>query len=284
MVKCPECGLERKSIFKHIRTHGYGSKEEFLEKYPGTKLIDDSISKELSKLQKEINKDPEVLRHKSEASKRMWKDPEYREKSSKARVESARKQWLDRDSESVKNRIKHISEAQSNLWKDPKYRESQCQAFSDKWSDPEYRKEKLKTFTNARPYIREQDGKEIIARSTYEVTCTWYLDCLDLSYEYEKGPFEVYVPKEHRVAYYYPDFYIESKNLLIEVKSKFYYYKDKELNDLKFAEMKRQGFNHVLVMEEELKSIESFVTAINKELEKYGCADTLINLPQNGKS
>lgn len=283
MVKCPICGIERKFLFKHIKTHGIKSKEEFKVLYPNCKLYDESISEKLSEIQLEINKLEKVRENKSKASKKVWERDSYRSKMSVSRKESAKKQWENRESESVKRRVENIRKAQINLWKEDSYRKKQCKAFSEKWKDPDYRKQHLETFTNTKVYIREQDGKEVVARSSYEVTCTWYLDQLGLVYEYEKGPYEVFVPYENRVTFYYPDFYIKSLDLFIEVKSEFYYIKDKKLNDIKFSTI-RQNHKLVLVMENELSSIENFVKAINNELEKQGCADTLINPPQNGRS
>ena len=60
MVECPICGLKRKSLFKHIRTHGYSCKEDFLKDYPDSVLYDESISKKLSEIQKVLNKKDSV--------------------------------------------------------------------------------------------------------------------------------------------------------------------------------------------------------------------------------
>ena len=51
--------------------------------------------------------------------------------------------------------------------------------------------------------------------------------------------------KERR---YYPDFYIKSNNLIIEVKCKYTYEIDKEKNDTKFLFTKKLGYNHRLMI------------------------------------
>lgn len=261
MVVCPICGIERKSLFKHIKLHNYTSKEDFLSDYPGTLLLDPSVNENLSKIQIEINKDPKVRENKSKASLRNWKDEEYRKKSSEGRKIGTKKQW--ENPKVRESRVKNISIAQTNLWKDPEYRENQCNSFRELWSNPEYREEKLKTFTNVKEYTRK-DGSVVLFRSTYEVTCSEYLDDLGYEWEYEKEHFEVYIPDERKVTYYYPDFYIKELNLYIEVKSSFYYNKCKSLNDLKFAKIRESGYNFLLVMENELKDIENFRKCIDK--------------------
>lgn len=96
-------------------------------------------------------------------------------------------------------------------------------------------------------------------RSTYEVKCSEYLDSLGIRWEYEKGPYLIRGFKNGRkVRYYYPDFYLPDLNLFLEVKSKFYYNLGRENVELKISEMEKMGNKVFLVMEEELKSLESF--------------------------
>lgn len=66
----------------------------------------------------------------------------------------------------------------------------------------------------------------------------------------------------------YPDFYIKSLDTYLEVKSTFYYNKDKYLNDLKLKTLRINGYNIKLIREKELENLDSFKQAL------YGCADT----------
>lgn len=47
---------------------------------------------------------------------------------------------------------------------------------------------------------------------------------------------------------YYPDFFIEKENLIIEIKCKYTYEIEKNKNDIKFASTKNLGYNHRLII------------------------------------
>lgn len=267
MVECPICGLKRKSLFKHIRTHGYSCKEDFLKDYPDSVLYDESISKKLSEIQKVLNKKDSVRENKRNALLRLWEDSSYREKMHTARSIGAKKQWEDRESGSVKKRIANISKAQKELWKNKEYRESQCKSFKKRWEDVEYRNSMLDVFTNVKEYIGD-DGNTYLLRSSYELSCVNYLNSLGVEFDYEPRSFEIYDDLHSCVRLYYPDFYIKSLDTYLEVKSTFYYNKDKYLNDLKLKTLRINGYNIKLIREKELESLDSFKQAL------YGCADT----------
>lgn len=310
-MKCPICGSEKKTLYSHVFKVHHLNKEQFHKQYPNCELSDKSYSERMSKVHKDLctkeyrqmlsrihtesYKNPKVHKALSNAQKKRWKRPEekdklsnslkklwktedYRSKMSKARVQGAKEQW--KNTEKVTIRKKHISDAQKRLWEDADYRSNQIKAFKKVWENPEYRKQRLEKFTNVRSYIRS-DGSEVFMRSTYEVKCSEYLDSLNIRWEYEKCPYLIRgFKKGRKVRYYYPDFYLPSLNLFLEVKSEFYYNLGKEEVELKISEMEKMGNKVLLVMEEELKSLESF----SKFLKNYGCADTLINSPQIGKS
>lgn len=267
MVECPICGLKRRLLFKHIRTHGYNCKDDFLRDYPDSILCDESISKKLSDIQKVLNKKDSVRESKRNALLRLWEDSSYREKMHTARSIGAKKQWGDRESESVKKRIANISKAQKELWKNKEYRENQCKSFKKRWEDVEYRNSMLDVFTNVKEYIGN-DGNTYLLRSSYELSCVNYLNSLGIKFDYEPRSFEIYDDLYNCVRLYYPDFYIKSLDTYLEVKSTFYYNKDKYLNDLKLKTLRIKGYNIKLIKEKELESLDSFKQAL------YGCADT----------
>lgn len=294
MVKCPICGVERKTLYSHMyNLHGL-RKSECEKLYPDIKWCDEGFKEKRSRDSKKSLGSPEVRQklreaqlgryskpeeHEkvSKASKKMWQNDEYRKKSSKARVEGAKKQW--KNPETRRKRSEHIRKAQISLWKDEEYRNKQCASFRKMWSNPEYRKARLNTFTNTRPYTRS-DGSIVEMRSTYEVTCSEYLDDLGIKWEYEKGPYEIYYEDERTVHYYYPDFYLPEYGFFIEVKSDFYYNKCRKDVKTKIQGMMLQGHKVYLAMENELKDLYSF----KQFLKSYGCADTLIKPSQNGNS
>ena len=307
---CPICGTTKKTLYSHVfKTHGL-RKKEFYELYPDNELSDKEYSERMSKVHKDLCTDEyremlsriQIQRYENpderkklsdaqkirwgnpiekeklrESLKELWKDPEYREKMSVARSKGAKKQWEDR--EKTVDRVEHIREAQTNLWKNPEYRENQCNSFREVWKDPEVRKLRLETFSNLKEYTRS-DGSKVKMRSTYEVTCSEYLDRMNLKWEYEKDFYLLWFDSDRRRRYYIPDFYIESLDLFLEVKSDFYYNKGREDIENRIYQMGLMGHRVVLVRDKELKSFESF----SEFIKSYGCADTLINSPQIGKS
>jgi very-short-patch-repair endonuclease len=54
---------------------------------------------------------------------------------------------------------------------------------------------------------------------------------------------------------YYPDFYIESINLIIEVKSSYYYQLHKEKNELKKESIITNGFQYILILDKNYKNL-----------------------------
>lgn len=306
---CPICGEEKKTLYSHVfKKHGL-KKDEFYKLYPNHKLASDEYSERMSKVHKDLcteeyrrmlseiqtkrYENPEEKEKLSIAQKKrweregekeklsenlrkLWQDPEYREKLCKARSESAKKFWEYGDNT---ERIAHIREAQINLWKDPEYRENQCNSFKEVWKDPEVRKVRLESFSNVKKYIRK-DGSEVYMRSTYEVRCSEYLDDLGIAWEYENDSYLLWFEDGRRVRYYIPDFYLKDYDLFLEVKSDFYYNKDREGIEYRIQQMRILGHRVVLVRDKELESLENFLEFIKSN----GCADTLINSPQIGKS
>jgi hypothetical protein len=222
-------------------------------------------------------KNPKEKEKLSNGLKKLWKDEEYRNKMHDARVRGATKQW--QDLESRKKRVESISKAQTNLWKDEEYRKNQVKAFKKKWEDEGYRHKMLDTFTNVKPFTRS-DGSVVNMRSTYEVRCSEYLDSLNIKWEFEKDVFEIHYEGDV-IRHYIPDFYLPDYKVYIEVKSDFYYDKSNGDVDFRINEMLNRHHQIVfLVRDAELESIDSF----RAFLVNHGCADTLINLPQNGRS
>ena len=91
------------------------------------------------------------------------------------------------------------------------------------------------------------DGKEVFLRSSYEIDYANYLDENKVEYEVESLRIKYYdtQKKEYRCAI--PDFYIKSKNEIIEIKST-WTLNVQNMKD-KFAEYIRLGYNPKLILE-----------------------------------
>lgn len=255
MVKCPICGIERKALYKHIHFIHQMSVEDFREKFPKYPTEDKEVIENLHNSQVKRWSKIEEKEKASEVMKKLWKDEEYRSKLSKSRVIGAKKQWMNKELSAV--RIESIRKAQTNLWKDETYRSKQIQSFKDKWKNKDYKDKMLNKFTNKKEYIRK-DGSSVRMRSTYEVTCSEYLDSLNVEYVYEKHPYTI-KNKDNTISHYIPDFYLKKYKCFIEVKSNYYYNRDKSEITYRVNYMKDTfGFNVYIAKEEELESIESF--------------------------
>ena len=96
---------------------------------------------------KKLYEDPEYREKISESSKKLWEDPEHRAKMS----ESRKKMWEDpvfkeKMSESHKKKWenpeiqKKHRESIKKKWEDPEFREKMSESVKKQWEDPEYRK------------------------------------------------------------------------------------------------------------------------------------------------
>lgn len=83
----------------------------------------------ISNAHKERMTHPENIRSARDRQKRVWLDPEYREKT----IESMRKTWSDSE---IRRRV---SEAVRAVWSDPEYRDRLSASAKAKWSCQEFR-------------------------------------------------------------------------------------------------------------------------------------------------
>jgi len=90
-------------------------------------------------------------------------------------------------------------------------------------------------------------------RGTYEKDFLDY--CFDKNIKVEKGP-TIKFNFNGKNKYYHSDFYIPDKNLIIEIKSSYYYDKFKEINEIKKEETLKAGHNHIFIIN---KNYEEFI-------------------------
>jgi len=185
------------------------SKEEFLQKYPNTKMISDETNKLLS-----------------EGTKLNWQDPAYRKKCSSYTKENGNVggKYLKGKpkSEHMKKGIKEFSNSEIG-------RQIRSNNFSKSvkilWNDEEYikrrriagRNQALKNIENGNFGHKIYKYNDINFRSTWEVRVAKWLDENNIEYEYEKHRFN-YIDYEGIERIYIPDFYIKNYNIFIEVK------------------------------------------------------------------
>lgn len=95
--------------------------------------------------------------------------------------------------------------------------------------------------------MKKYKGTELYYQGSYEKD---FLDlCSDLNIldKIKRGCCVKYNIEDKELVYF-PDFYIEEKNLLVEIKSLYWYNKHKDRNILKENKCKELGFNYLMIM------------------------------------
>lgn len=91
------------------------------------------------------------------------------------------------------------------------------------------------------------DGQKVYFRSSYEKDYCEYLDSLKIHYEMENIRIKYFDTERNKIRISIPDFYIPSKNLLVEIKSEFTYTKQNMID--RFRAYKKNGYDYKLIME-----------------------------------
>lgn len=108
---------------------------------------------------------------------------------------------------------------------------------------------------NQKSGFRAKKYKKVYYRGSYE------LDFLEKFYDkidIENGPAIPYL-FEGKTKVYHSDFYIPSRNLVIEIKSKYYYNRFKEQNKIKKKSVKNRGYNYILILDKDYMNFEKLL-------------------------
>ena len=103
--------------------------------------------------------------------------------------------------------------------------------------------------------IKKYEDTNLYYQGTYEKDFLDLCNRLDILKNIERGCSVEYVMKEKKLIYF-PDFYIKEKNLLIEIKSLYWYDKYKEKNIIKEKTCKELGFEYFLIVN---KNYDNFI-------------------------
>lgn len=98
-------------------------------------------------------------------------------------------------------------------------------------------------------YHKTWYGEEVYLRSTYELEYAKQLDKEKELYYTESIRIKYYDSKLQKYRIAIPDFYLPHKNMLVEIKAK-YWYDEENMNDKK-AEYKKNGYNFKLILDKE---------------------------------
>lgn len=96
--------------------------------------------------------------------------------------------------------------------------------------------------------MKKYKNTDLYYQGTYEKDFLDLCDKLNIIDKVKRGCSVKYDMNEKHLIYF-PDFYIEEQNLLIEIKSLYWYNKHKDRNILKESKCKELGFEYILIMD-----------------------------------
>ena len=213
-ITCSECGRQdMQTLVKHIKTRHGMSVESYLEKHPTDILYTKSMQLGFSKGGYAANK---VMRE---------SNFDYAERARKARKTE------------LQNNPRAYYERNQKLYSDAGFR----QRATDRL---------MKVSKSVGKHFHYNGSR---LRSTWELSFAKWLDKNEIQYLYEGIKLTYFDPKTERNRLYYPDFYIPSKNLCIEIKP-LCYLQDPTVIAKKEACL-NDGYKFIFITQNELKSL-----------------------------
>lgn len=231
----------------HLTLAHHITKEEYLAKYPNAKLNSDEridIQKETNKKvgisnKKAYNpntKHGQISRKRISDSQKIRQSKIPKEKKSKQAIE--RNKLIKQDKNKYNNFRKKCSIASRKHWdsisKDDK--NLFIQNLTDNWKNWYYNKlsdedrlKRQKQCHTTTQFNAKVGDKEYNFKSKLEYKIALYLFNHNILFEYETIKIELIISNDGKKYYHYPDFYIPSKNLIIEGKALYKKYKDDDI-------------------------------------------------------
>jgi len=182
--------------------------------------------------------DPTYRNNKTESLKKTWSDPSFKKK-----ITEINKEYRSTDEYKQKSSI-----LQKEIQNRPYVKEKKSATMTEKWKDISYAEKAISRGYAYKIFIMPS-GKKVKLQG-YEP-----LVLLDLLSIYEESDIVIGVKNIHehtgpiaytfnnKISRYYPDFYIKSENLIIEVKSEWTYSKHIDRNLAKQKACLAQGLN-----------------------------------------
>lgn len=275
-LTCPICNKEFRTLNSHIHFKHKLSTEEFLSKYPNTKLVSDSIKRDVSKSCKSSGCGKWMKGYKfSDERKKQYTEMNSGENNpfyGKTHSEKTRKlmsenhadftgennplvKWL---SEDEKNREEY-SRIMKAAWDDPKKYTMLCKRNSKSI-------EKAILNGNHNPYSNclhgwfssKKFGKKFYYQSSYELDFLEFCERSDKVCSLQKVNFSIPYKddcgKEHN---YFPDFVVNEK-VVVEIKPKTMLGYNNNREKIEYAKKfcRDRGYKYKLLMEEELSNLD----------------------------
>lgn len=268
-VICQICGKRLLQVGNlHLRTHNITT-SEYCSKFPEAKTICTGSGKLKSNSRKAGN----IIR---------WGKPEEHVKQSKLMHDILISNPSIYHDVRVKMML-NINETNRERWNnDPEYREriskirsnNLTKTITSLWADPVWRdksekrlaisfEKQLKTdkFVKFPTPFTCKDGTTITMKSSLESRFASFMDSLNIHWEYETYRFKYTIDSKDYT--YIVDFFLPDFGVFVEVKSKYYYERDKEVVDLKIESVRLAGFDIYLMMESNWNEMKDFVKSLS---------------------
>ena len=233
-VTCSMCGKKYDKLMQHVKVKHHMTKEEYIAAYPDSSSVSEEYSRRRSDILKSQWETEEFQQSvKSAASiqlKKLWEDPEYRERHVEMSRETMRKvseeswnspEFRQRARVRSSATMRKVNEIQ---WSNKDYRSTMSKRASirlsstlkELWKDPSYRK-KMSIHSSK---VLASQGRGVLSGPHKLVS--EYLDTIGIDHQNE-----VFV-RDLRV-----DIYIPSLDLVIEVNGEYFHgYHDSPLDSM----------------------------------------------------
>ena len=190
------------------------TREEALIRFPDIKLVSEETSSLITEKLENNWQNPEY----AERCSQYWRSAEHAQKKST----ELKRRWDENHDEMTSM----VRTSMSNLSSDERQAraERMSSIVTECWQDSEYQERRhlagqqqmLKNMSDPTYGYRRYPYHGISYRSSWEVMVAEFLEERSISFEYEKHKFPYVVDEVQR--YYFPDFYLPSYELFIEVK------------------------------------------------------------------
>lgn len=245
LVICPICDKYNfKNLLSHVTWKHKMTKEQFYERYPNYQVTSDGFKKQCA-----------IGGHNGLISQQ-----QNQEKWHESR-RKAWKTWNERHPEI-------FDKFQNAAW------ETASERLIKQWKDPTYREKKInqakEQHKNGLTEIVVHRSGKVIKHNGYNMRSSWEVKLAEIfeenNIEYLYEPFYVNYIVEEKTKKYYPDFYIEKLNLILEVKPK-----SLTTDDVVIKKMKASinaNFDFQFITEDELFDDLSIINGIIDDYKK----------------
>lgn len=266
-VTCKICGAKRRVLTQHIAKHHSMSRKEYEEAYNSPavcyerQLIQIERNKELNHL---LSTDPYYIKLMEKVRRENGTLPHVIKSLNLGREKyQSSEEGKKRNSEIMKRNIEccdmqgKATQGKINSEKFHKQKsEFMTNLLKEKWKDEEWKKKHLaKMFDGSKKEYEDVNGEIVYLRSSWELELHNYLISNKIDFGYEQLRIE-YISTDGKLHEYFPDFYVKSLNMILEVKPNMF--TSNKINQIKRKVAIEAGYKFRFVTEKELSDLNSF--------------------------